>query len=37
MGDVSYPLVGIITDLGYMEFADLELLRIATFESISIE
>jgi hypothetical protein len=37
MGDVSYPLVGIITDLGYMEFADLELLRIATFESIGIQ
>ena len=36
MGQVSYPLVGIITDLGYMEFANLELLRIATLAGVSI-
>ena len=29
-------LIGVITDLGYMQFADLELLRIATFESVDI-
>jgi hypothetical protein len=37
MGELNYPLVGIITDLGYMEFADLELLRIATFENAGVD
>jgi hypothetical protein len=31
------PLVGVITDHGYMTFADMELLRIATFESVNIQ
>src|SRR5579859_645503 len=29
-------LIGVITDLGYMQFADLELLRIATLKSVDI-
>jgi len=29
--NMNYPPVGVITDLGYMKIADLELLRIATF------
>lgn len=37
IGELSYPLVGIITDLGYMDFADLELLRIATLENVGID
>jgi hypothetical protein len=30
-------LIGVITDHGYMKFADLELLRIATLESVNVQ
>jgi hypothetical protein len=30
-------LIGVITNHGYMKFADLELLRIAVFESVNVK
>jgi hypothetical protein len=37
VGNLSYPLVGLITDRCYMSSADLEILRVATLESVMID
>jgi hypothetical protein len=35
MGALSYPLVGVVTDLCRMTFAQFQLLRIASLEGIA--
>lgn len=37
VGDLNYPLIGIVTDRCEMTFAELEILQIASFESVMIE
>jgi hypothetical protein len=37
VGNLSYPLVGVITDRCEMNFAELDILKVATFESVKPE
>jgi hypothetical protein len=37
VGNLSYPLVGVITDLCAMTHAELEILKVATLESVMID
>jgi hypothetical protein len=35
--DMNYPLVGVIVEHGYMDFASLDLIRIATLASVIVK
>ena len=37
VGTISYPLVGIVTDRCQMSFAELEILKFATLDSVAAD